>query len=233
MPEIVVRELEPRVRQDATIYSQRFLRDLVEEEPTREAWGEGSGRVIFPRPWPLSLAVNSGTTETITITQAITTGGPGLIEGTTTEVGTVEENEARVKDLIYRTRQLPVSYRDSLAKRLFELFEDSKEEDPQNVGISLGSLQGFYRFLQSYPYLRKPALSLTPDFDIYASWRSGTERVFSIHFLASGLVRFAIIAPAHNHPGQNIRLSGVATMDNFMEKVSPWDVLSWAGNGRR
>jgi hypothetical protein len=131
MPEIVVRELEPRVRQDATIYSQRFLRDLIEEEPTREAWGEGSGRPVFLRSWPLSLAVNSGTTEPITI------GGSGLVEGSTTEVGTAEENEARVKELIYRTRQLSVSYRDSLAKRLFELFEDSKEEDPQNVGISL------------------------------------------------------------------------------------------------
>jgi hypothetical protein len=227
MPETTINIWIPEAEKEAAIYSLRSLRDLSREEFATEAWGERLRWMSLPRKWPLMWAVSSGTTEMVGVQVS------SLAEGPVSELGTFEDNDAQAKQLISRARLLPISYRDGLASRLFELFEDSKEEDPDGIGISLGSLRSLYSFLQSYPNLKKPALSLTPDCEIYASWRSGSERVFSIQFLASGLARFAILAPAHGHPGQQVRLSGTATFDNFLEKVAPWGVLSWAGNGRR
>jgi hypothetical protein len=228
MAETTINIRTPETEKGAAIFSLRSVRGLAREEFATKAWGEERPRwATLPREWPLIWALSSGTTDVAGVQ------GASLAEGPVSELGTFEDNETQVKQLISRSRVLPVSYKDSLARRLFELFEDSKEEDPDGMGISLGSLRSFYSFLQSNPNLRKPALSLTPDCEIYASWRSGSDRVFSIHFLASGLARFAILSPACGHAGQQVRLSGIATLDNFLEKVAPWGVLAWAGNGRR
>jgi len=107
------------------------------------------------------------------------------------------------------------------------LFNDAKEEDSASLGISVGSLRNFYNFLRLHTNLKCPTISLTPDYNIYASWRGEQNRVFSVHFLPNGDVRFVIFKPNDRHPGRQIRLSGIATTDVLMETVVPDSVSDW------
>ncbi len=153
-----------------------------------------------------------------------------------TELSTQEGNENRVADIIRNIRDTKsIPDHEVVAQRLFELLEDVKEEDPESKGISLKSLLNFYNFLQVYGYcLKKPSIGLTPTNEIYASWKERQSSVFSIHFLASGFVHFAIIAPSSiPRIEKKVSLSGTVNPDTLLEKVKPWGVLKWAGRERR
>lgn len=138
-------------------------------------------------------------------------------------------DERSVEDIIWHVgTTLPLRYRVRLASRLSELQKAVQEEEFDSHGISVRSLQHFVEFLEAYPGLRCPAVTLTPDRNIYASWKSGLDRVFSIHFLPDGDVRFVIFRPNDKHPRRTIRLSGTATVDVIMSIAAPHGVLGWA-----
>jgi len=138
-------------------------------------------------------------------------------------------DEQNVEEIIWRVRRtLAVRYRARLASRLSELQKAVQEEELDGRGISVRSLQHVIELLKAYPALRCPAVSVTPDRNIYASWKSGSDRVFSIHFLPDGEVRFVIFRPNDKHPRRTIRLSGTATVDVVMSIAEPHGVLDWA-----
>ncbi len=122
---------------------------------------------------------------------------------------------------------MSIPYHDNLANRLITLFNDSKEEDPTSPGISDRSLFNFYNFLCLHDNLNCPTISLTPDYNIYASWRIERNRVFSVHFLPNGDARFVIFKPNDRHPERQIRISGTTTADILMETVGPYGVRDW------
>jgi len=145
-----------------------------------------------------------------------------------TQADLLNNEEDQVQELIFRIRKSrSIPYHESLANRLLALFKDAKEEDPDSLGIAAGSLRNFYNFLYLHTNLKHPAISLTPDYNIYASWRGEQNRVFSVHFLPNGDVRFVIFKPNDRHPGRQIRLSGIATSDILMETVAPDSVSDW------
>ncbi len=138
-------------------------------------------------------------------------------------------DEQSAEEIIWRVQTvLPVQYRARLASRLRELQKAVQEEELDGGGIVVGSLHNFVELLKAHPALRCPAVSVTPDRNIYASWKSGADRVFSIHFLPDGKVRFVIFRPNDKHPGQAIRLSGTATVDVIIGVAAPHGVLAWA-----
>jgi hypothetical protein len=69
---------------------------------------------------------------------------------------------------------------------------------------------------------------VTPDRNVYASWKVGTDRVFSVHFLPDGKVRFVIFYPNNKHVGDVIRVSGTATVDVVISVAAPHGILDWA-----
>jgi len=145
-----------------------------------------------------------------------------------TQVDLLIGEEKKVQELIFRTRSsLSIPYRQSLANRLLTLFNDAKEEDPASFGIAVGSLRNFYSFLRLHTNLKCPIITLTPDYDIYASWRSEQNRVFSVHFLPNGDVHFVIFKPNYRHSERQIRISGTATTDTLMETVTPNGLWDW------
>ena len=107
------------------------------------------------------------------------------------------------------------------------MFNDAKEEDPASLGIAAGSLRSFYNFLRLHHDLKYPNISLTPDYNIYASWKNGQKRVFSVHFLPNGDVRFVIFKPNNRHTERQIRISGIITSDILMETVLSHRVSDW------
>jgi len=138
-------------------------------------------------------------------------------------------DEQSAEEIIWRVRTvLSVQYRARLASRLRELQKAVQEEELDGRGIAVGSLHNFIELLKAHPALRCPAVSVTPDRNIYASWKSGPDQVFSIHFLPDGKVRFVIFRPNDKHPSQAVRLSGTATVDVIMSVAAPHGVLAWA-----
>jgi hypothetical protein len=145
-----------------------------------------------------------------------------------TQADLLNNEEDQVQELIFQIRKsLSIRYHESLANRLLILFNDAKEEDSASLGIAVGSLRNFYNFFRLHTNLKCPTMSLTPDYNIYASWRGEQNRVFSVHFLPNGDARFVIFKPNDRHPGRQIRLSGIATTDVLMKTVAPNSVSYW------
>jgi hypothetical protein len=163
--------------------------------------------------------VTSGTAATPNTVQS---GSMATQQAPTTEDESLEE-------IIWRVgTTLGVGYKEKLAARLTELQTAAQEEEPDGRGIIGKSVQHFTELLKAYPKLKCPAISVTPERNVYASWRAGPDRVFSIHFLPDGNVRFVIFRPNEKHPAEAIRLSGTATLDILMNIVEPHGVLDWA-----
>ncbi len=138
-------------------------------------------------------------------------------------------NDIESQELIFRIKTTPnIPDRSNIAKRLLDLFQYSKEDDPDFIGIREGSLKSFYNFLCSYTNLKSPSISLTPDNNIYASWKGENGRVFSIHFLADSDVRFVIFTPNKKHYDRMTRTSGATTFDMLMEtEVKAYYIYEW------
>ncbi len=142
-----------------------------------------------------------------------------------TQIELLDIEEDHVQDLIFRIRKSRlIQCREILANRFVKLLHDAKEEDS---GITVDSLRNFYNFFQLNTNLKCPTVSLTPDYNIYASWRSEKGQLFSVLFLPGGDTRFVIFKPNDLHPERQIRISGTATADILMETVAPYGVPDW------
>lgn len=136
--------------------------------------------------------------------------------------------EDKVQELISQIRESHhIRCHEILANRLITLFNDAKEEDPDRIGIVVDSLRNFNNFFRLHTKLKCPIISLTPDNNIYASWRAEKNRLFSVHFLQDNNVHFVLFQPNERHPSQQIRLSGIATIDVLLEKVAPHNICDW------
>ena len=172
---------------------------------------------------PETLVTSKALGTPVTFGQA---GSMATQQPPTTEDETVEE-------IIWRAgTTLSIRYRERLASRLNELQTAVQEEEPDGRGITVKSLQQFIEFLKAHPALRCPSITATPERNIYASWKSEPDRVFSIHFLPDCKVRFVIFYPNDKHKEEMIRLSGTATADIIMSIATPHGVLSWVSDER-
>lgn len=148
-------------------------------------------------------------------------------EAPLTQMDLLESNDKKIQDLICQIRtSIFIPYREKLANRLFTLFNDAKEEDPTSLGIVFGSLNDFYNFLQLNIDLKYPTITLTPDDNIYASWRSKQNQVFSVHFLSNKDVSFVIFKPNKKDPKRKFRFYGIATTDTLLDEI-PNGLLDW------
>ena len=221
MPEL---NLQDKAAQEATIiYGNKFLRDDL---PISDPYTAAS---LLPQQSQTVLTFKFWTTpDVIQGNQKARISDWPENENPFTQADLLNNEEDQVQELIFQIRKsLSITYHESLANRLLTLFNDAKEEDSASLGISVGSLRNFYNFFRLHTKLKCPNISLTPDYNIYASWRGEQNRVFSVHFLPNGDARFVIFKPNDKHPGRQIRLSGIATTDVLMETVAPDSVSDW------
>ncbi len=141
-----------------------------------------------------------------------------------TQENLLDYREDKVQELIFRMRTLRSDSCKELEKKLLALLTDVKEED---TCMDLDSLRDLYNFFQLNRRLKCPMISLTPENEIYASWKPGGNRVFSVRFLGKGKVRFVIFKPNDMHREQQMRLSGTATYDMLENIASPHGVWDW------
>lgn len=144
-----------------------------------------------------------------------------------TQSDLVSTKDEQAQELILQIRKsFFIFNQESLANQLITLFNFAKEERPASPGISVNSLSSFYDFLKLNTNIRTPNLSLSPDRNIYASWRV-EKRVFSAHFLPEGDIRFVLFKPNKRHPKRKIRVTGIATSDTLMEIIAPENLSDW------
>jgi hypothetical protein len=205
------------------IYGNQLIEDNSPNDyPYTGAWG-----VIFPRkilemaPYKNTAFVNQEEFETSIIDLPEN-------QDPITQTTLLKREEDQVQELIFRIkRSKSICYRESLANRLLTLFNDAKEEDPDCLGIATKSLRNFNNFLYLHTNLNCPTISLTPDYNIYASWKGEQGRVFSLHFLPNEDVRFVIFKPNDRHPERKIRVSGIATTDVLKETMMSYRIKEW------
>ena len=222
MPEL---NLQDKVVQEAAIaYGNEFLRD---DFPISSP---------YIGAWYLPQKPQTERNFEVWITSAVVQEDQNAIisdwpenEDPFTQADLLNNEEDQVQELIFRIRKSrSIPYHESLANRLLTLFNDAKEEDSASLGIAVGSLRNFYNFLYLHTNLKYPNISLTPDDNIYTSWRDEQNKVFSVLFLPNGEdARFVIFKPNNRHPKRQIRISGTATTDILIETVEPYNVLDW------
>lgn len=145
-----------------------------------------------------------------------------------TQVDLLDNEEVQLQELLLRLKtSLSIPYRESLANRLISLLNVAKEEESASPGINVSSLHNFLKFLQLHSNLRCPTISLTPEQNIYATWRGEKKRVFSVHFLSNEDVRYVIFKHNDKHPEKLMRDSEIATNDILMEAIASYGVWDW------
>ncbi|MBN1999785.1 hypothetical protein JW935_19675 [candidate division KSB1 bacterium] len=147
-----------------------------------------------------------------------------------TQADLLSTQDDQVQSLIYQIRKSNIiSNNERLATDLYTLFNITKEENPASLGISVDSLSNFYDFLQLYTNLVNPILSLSPDYNIYASWRS-KKKIFSVHFLPKGGTHFVHFRPNKRQPEHKIRITGTCTIDSLFDIIEPSSLIGWVFN---
>jgi hypothetical protein len=147
---------------------------------------------------------------------------------TFTQANLLNNEDDEIQKIIIQIRKLlSIPYSENLANILDTLNSDVKEEDVGSVGITSGSLRSFYNFIRLNTNLKWPTVSLTPENNIYASWRTEQSQIFSVHFLPNEDVRFVIFKPSDRDPERKLRFSGTATTSVLIETVEPHGVLDW------
>lgn len=177
-------------------------------------------KAIVPTQWGLLNTEENKITQYSTKTSA------------STQLELLDTEENKIQQLIMRISISAFTLCNrkllNIVERILILFKDAKEEDEFSIGITPGSLFNFYSFISKHSNLKRPKLALTPENNIYASWKADEDKVFSIHFLANGDARFVIFKPSGRHPDKPIRLSGIAPVDDLMQEVLTPHGISWA-----
>ena len=144
-----------------------------------------------------------------------------------TQSDLVSTRDDQTQELIHQIRKSSfVPNQESLANQLSDLFNFAKEERPTSPGIAVNSLNSFFDFIKLHANIRIPSLSLSPDHNIYASWRA-ENRIFSAHFLPDRDIRFVLFKPNNRHPKRKIRVTGTVTGDTLTEIVAPENLIDW------
>ena len=155
------------------------------------------------------------------------------VKVSTTQEELLNTEDEQVQQIIFQIRSSPyIPNNVRLANRLSSLFNAAKEEDPDSPGIPIDSIRTFYYFLEKHSNLKYPIITLTPDNDIYASWKGGQNQVFSVHFVSNEDVRFVIFKPNKNHTERKIIFYGTDTADTLMETVTFSGIWDWISDER-
>jgi len=119
-----------------------------------------------------------------------------------------KETKAKGRAALYEELKALRSHGRALYARIVELEEQMREEEDGFDGIREASIAGFLRFLRATPKVALPALTVTDDYNLYATWRKPDGRVFSLHFLSESEARYVIFRPSPVAEGHKLRSSG-------------------------
>jgi hypothetical protein len=145
-----------------------------------------------------------------------------------TNVVTLTLKDREATTLISRIRRaFYIQNNSAIADRLTNLFVESKEDDPDEVGINSDSLNNYIKFIQSNPRLKKASIGITSDKNIYVRWEADKNKFLSIHFLQKDKAQYVIFKPDDRKQQETRRLYGTVPTDSLMEEIEPRGILEW------
>ena len=104
-----------------------------------------------------------------------------------------------------------------------ELLVNCIRREKDIVKISADSVNNFLRFIELNERVLTPLLSISPNHNIYCSWRKN-NCVFSINFLSNNIIRYVFSKPNLVQPENKIRNYGTSINNTLFDDVS-YDVL--------
>lgn len=107
-----------------------------------------------------------------------------------------------------------------IAARLVHLHRLA-DEDPEEPGISIGSLRGLVSFLQHEPRLPSPRIGVGPTGVMQAEWRVADDGMLALKFLPSKFIRFAAISRGAQLGRKRRRSSGILPASEVWERIRP------------
>lgn len=115
---------------------------------------------------------------------------------------------------------------DRLMKRLTVLFD--KEE--WDKGKELPNIESFLKlitFLASYRNFSCPSIFLTQRGFFEASWRKDVDKLVTLEFQPSALVRWLVFAPARTYSQLKEAAAGETDFDSVMSRISIFGAENW------
>jgi len=224
MPELALQE---KAAQDATaIYGVKFtLDDSPVDLSNISTWP------LDPRAQPATM-YKAGISPTVNQEyREATVNGWTENEDPFTQANLLDSEDNKVQQLISQIR-ISTFIPNNARLVLITLFNAAKEEYPDSPGISVDSIHSFYHFLQKHTYLKYPIITLTPDNEIYASWKGVQNQVFSVHFVSNENTHFVIFKPNENNPERKIISYGTDTADTLMKTVAFTGICDWISDER-
>ena len=96
---------------------------------------------------------------------------------------------------------------EAVAERLEHLHEIEPEEDEEP--ISPDSLATFPSFLVAFPSKAEPGITVTPDGNIYATWKAEDGRHCGIEFAPVRTAKLVLIVPGETDIGSGVHIAGM------------------------
>lgn len=132
-----------------------------------------------------------------------------------------------VADLTSNIRRLDLPYAKPLARRIRDLVKIAEEEAPDQAPPSVDSLRTLVRMLESTPGLECSSVVLTPDGNFRVQWREGPNRLCAAELYPGGQVHFVIFAPDPNRSVETVRLSGIGSVQAFLDCAADRGAAEW------
>ncbi|NQU32233.1 MAG: hypothetical protein HQ521_03275 [Bacteroidetes bacterium] len=128
----------------------------------------------------------------------------------------VTNEDLTIENFIFLIRTIPeMRVKEDIVKRLFYLNNVAKD-DGDCSGISLNSLIVFYKLISAYPNIKKPSITLTPDYYIFISWKENNDKIVNLHLKSFESIDFLIFSNDDMYNNVN-RISGSVSINTINE----------------
>jgi hypothetical protein len=123
---------------------------------------------------------------------------------TVAESGTAEIEKWRLMLDLFRHEAYP--HAEDVAERLRHLHEIEPEDDEEP--ISLDSVAMLLSFLVPFTSKAQPAITVTPDGNIYATWKAEGGRHCGVEFTPARSAKLVLMVPGDADTGAGIHIAG-------------------------
>lgn len=155
----------------------------------------------------------------------------------TSEQSPFEEIEQRQRaerqSVIDQIRVMGFACAQEIYSRLVHLDEITEDEYPDEELICVPSLKDFRKFLALRCDWICPEICTSARGNISAEWYIDDFHHIAVDFLGDGKLKFVMFAPDIKRPEKTVPISGIPSIEGFLEAVAPFKVRDWITDGQR
>lgn len=112
-----------------------------------------------------------------------------------------------------------------IAERLSYLYHESLDDFPDQIPMSLDSLESFIFFLQSNGNIKQPNVVLTFTGNIRAVWKKNSGESIAVEFLSNtNDIKYVAFLRNQKPASRMNRMTGMITQDVLFKNFSAFDI---------